>query len=176
MPSSVDEIRQQIELTLPTALTGSVVRMSGLTAAVADFPAPLGAQVLIERDSGLAVEAEVIGFRDDLTLVSLLSDAQGLRHGNRVRLIRTARWLRVGAELLGRVIDARGRAIDGRPQPALGSRAALERAAPQPIERPRIDHSLSTGVRVIDGLLTCGQGQRLGIFAGSGVGKSVTLG
>jgi FliI/YscN family ATPase len=82
----------------------------------------------------------------------------------------------VGDELLGRVINAQGRAIDGRPQPALSARVPLDRAPPPSVERPRIDKPLATGIRAMDGLLTCGKGQRMGIFAGSGVGKSVLLG
>jgi flagellum-specific ATP synthase len=84
--------------------------------------------------------------------------------------------LRVGTELLGRVIDARGQAIDRRSPPVLTERVPLSGSAPRATERPRIDAPLSTGVRAIDGLLTCGLGQRIGIFSGSGVGKSVTLG
>jgi flagellum-specific ATP synthase len=99
-----------------------------------------------------------------------------LRRGNRVRLRKTTRSVRVGDHLLGRVINADGVCIDGRPQPALARRVPLVRPAIAAIERPRIDAPLSTGIRAIDGLLTCGQGQRIGIFAGSGVGKSVTLG
>jgi flagellum-specific ATP synthase len=100
----------------------------------------------------------------------------GVRHGNRVRLRQTCRWLAVGHELLGRVIDAYGRVIDGRPQPALPHRTWLAAHAPSPVERPRIDLPLATGIRALDALLTCGKGQRMGIFSGSGVGKSVTLG
>ncbi|HUY91739.1 MAG TPA: FliI/YscN family ATPase [Pirellulales bacterium] len=166
----------QLDAILPAALEGRVLRITGLTAAVAGMPAPVGALVEIERQSGAPLEAEVIGFRDDVTLVYPFSDLQGVRRGNRVRLARTKSWLRVGRDLLGRVVDARGRAIDGRPQPALPQRAALDRSPPRPTDRPRIDAHLSTGIRAIDGLLTCGKGQRMGIFAGSGVGKSVTLG
>jgi FliI/YscN family ATPase len=100
----------------------------------------------------------------------------GVRHGSRVRLVRTVRSLPVGSELLGRVIDARGEALDGKAAPVVSERTRLDRKPPPAIERPRIDKPLSTGVRVFDGLLTCGLGQRIGIFAGSGVGKSVTLG
>ena len=74
------------------------------------------------------------------------------------------------------MIDAEGKVIDGRPQPALNDRVPLSRPAPDPCARPRIDEPLATGVRAIDGLLTCGKGQRMGIFSGSGVGKSVLLG
>lgn len=166
----------QLATIFPTALEGSVARITGLTVAVAGFPAPVGALVRIERQHGQPLEAEVIGFRDDVTLAYPLGELHGVRRGNRVRLVRTRPWLRVGPELLGRVIDASGRAVDGRPQPALSQRVAIDRRPPPAVERPRIDTPLSTGIRAIDGLLTCGKGQRMGIFAGSGVGKSVTLG
>ena len=169
-------IDQQIEAVMPTRLEGRIVRIVGMMAAAADFPAPVGAVVQIESQTGLPIEAEVIGFRDDLTLLYLLASAGGVRHGNRVRLLKTLRWLRVGSELLGRVVDAHGKAIDGKPQPALAERITLEHKPLAAVERPRIDTPLSTGVRAIDGLLTCGKGQRMGVFAGSGVGKSVTLG
>ncbi len=157
-------------------LTGSVVQTIGLTAAVADFPAPLGALVRIEKQSGVALEAEVVGFRDKQTLVMPLSSLEGIRRGSPVTLVRTTRTLRVGNSLLGRVLDARGRCIDGRPQPLLTERRALKSDPVPATERPRIEEPLATGVRAIDGLLTCGRGQRLGIFAGSGVGKSVLMG
>jgi flagellum-specific ATP synthase len=176
MHTTLDKVRDQLHDCLPVSLCGSVTRISGMTAAVADFPAPLGAVAQIERQNGPPVAAEVIGFHDDLTLVYLLDSVQGLRRGNRVRLAKSSRWIRVGTGLLGRVIDAQGRPIDGRPRPTLEDRAPLERSSPTATTRPRIDVPLSTGVRAIDGLITCGKGQRMGIFAGSGVGKSILLG
>lgn len=170
------ELADQLDDILPASLDGRIVRTIGMTAAAAGFPAPVGALVEIQRHAGPPLEAEVIGFRDELTLLFPFDDLGGIRQGDRVRLKRTKNRLRVGEQLLGRVIDARGVAIDGRPQPMLSHRAPLDRRPPNPVERPRIDTPISTGVRVIDGLLTCGQGQRMGIFAGSGVGKSVTLG
>lgn len=166
----------QLDDLLPAALEGRIVRTVGMTAAAAGFPAPVGALVEIQRHGAGPLEAEVIGFRDELTLLFPYDEMAGIRQGDRVRLKRTKNWLRVGEALLGRVIDARGRVIDGKPQPMLSERAPLDRRPPNPIDRPRISAALSTGVRVIDGLLTCGQGQRMGIFAGSGVGKSVLLG
>jgi flagellum-specific ATP synthase len=157
-------------------VTGSVVQTIGLTAAVADFPAPVGALVSIEKQSGEGVEAEVIGFRDNHTLVMPLSNLEGIRRGSRVTLMRTTRTIRIGSSLLGRVIDARGRCIDGRSQPLLSERRALKAEPIPATTRPRIEEPLATGVRAIDGMLTCGRGQRLGIFAGSGVGKSVLMG
>ena len=166
----------QLDAMQPTTIVGSIVRTEGLAAAAAGFPAPVGAVALIERLSGPPVEAEVIGFRGRETIVYPLGDMAGVRHGNRLRLQRTRRLLRVGPELLGRVVDARGRAIDRRPPPVLDERIPLAGSPPPATERPRIDAALSTGVRAIDGLLTCGVGQRVGIFSGSGVGKSVALG
>jgi flagellum-specific ATP synthase len=167
---------ERLAAVMPTALTGSVVRTEGTVAAIAGFPAPVGAQVEIERQTGGPVKAEVIGFRDANTLIYPFGDMTGVRHGNRVRLVRTSRFLRVGPQLLGRVIDAAGKPLDALPAPHDDLQVPLDRKPPAAVERPRIDRAISTGVRVIDGLLTCGLGQRLGIFAGSGVGKSVTLG
>ncbi|MAT72602.1 MAG: EscN/YscN/HrcN family type III secretion system ATPase [Planctomycetaceae bacterium] len=172
----MDPIHQHIAAALPTGITGSVVQTVGLTVAVAGMPAPVGAQVSIARQDGRAVDGEVIGFHDDKTLVMPLGELDGIRRGGQVRLVRTTRTLKVGDGLLGRVIDARGRCIDGRPQPMLRQRVPVVSEATPATERPRIDAPLGTGVRAIDGLLTCGQGQRLGIFAGSGVGKSVLMG
>lgn len=170
------DLVEQLDQIMPTALMGSVARMIGTTISASDFPAPIGAVAEIQRQSGEPLAAEVVGFRDDLTVLYPLSPFEGVRRGNRVRLVRTVRWLRVGNELLGRVIDAEGRPIDGRPLPALDQRVSLQQAPPDPCARPRIDEPLSTGVRAIDGLLTCGKGQRMGIFSGSGVGKSTLLG
>ncbi len=170
------DLTAQLEHIMPTALTGAVVRTVGTTISVAGLPAPVGAVVEIERAPGEPLEAEVIGFKDHLTLLAPFRDLAGVRHGNRVRLRRTTRWLRVGDAMLGRVFDASGQAVDGKPQPVLAQRASFHAAPPHPCTRPRIDTPLSTGVRSIDGLLTCGKGQRMGIFSGSGVGKSVLLG
>jgi flagellum-specific ATP synthase len=170
------DMNEQLAEIMPTAMTGRLVRSIGTAAAVTGFRAPLGATVEIERTGGLPVTAEVIGFRDDLTLVAPLGDLQGVHHGSAVRLRQTRNWLRVGRGLLGRVVNAHGIPIDGRAAPALTDRVPLDGHAPGAVTRPRISRPLQTGVRAIDSLLTCGQGQRMGIFAGAGVGKSVLLG
>lgn len=167
---------EQLAAVTPTALEGTVVRSDGATLAVAGFPAPVGSLVHVLRTDGCRLDAEVIGFRDNLSLVSPFGDVTGVRRGNRVRLARTSRCVPVGEGLLGRVIDAHGRVLDGKRQPLLTDRRPLFGAAPVATERPRIDRAISTGVRSIDGMLTCGLGQRMGIFSGSGVGKSVLLG
>ncbi len=170
------DFAEQLEHVMPTALTGTVARTTGMTVSAAGFPAPVGALAQIERETGSAVWAEVIGFRDQLTVLYPFTDLTGVRHGNRVRLSRTTHWLHVGDELLGRVIGADGNAVDGRPRPVLSERTSFSRRPPHPCDRPRIDRPLATGVRSIDALLTCGKGQRMGIFSGSGVGKSILLG
>ena len=169
-------LETQLDSAMTAAITGSVVETAGLAVAVAGMPAPVGAVVAIQRQNGVELEAQVVGFRDDRTLVMPLSTLDGVRRGSAVRLVRTSRTLRVGPELLGRVVDAQGRTIDGRPQPFLSDRRALESDPISATRRPRIDRPLGTGVKAIDAMLTCGRGQRLGIFAGSGVGKSVLMG
>jgi len=166
----------QLRSSMPTGLTGSVAGTEGMTVTVAGFPAPVGAEVLIQRQAGDSIRGEVIGFRDENTIVFPFDELAGVRRGNQVTLLRTTRCIKVGQALLGRVIDAHGNAVDGGPPPALFERGELRRKAPSAVQRPRIADTLSTGVRAIDGLLTCGRGQRMGLFAGSGVGKSVTLG
>ena len=170
------DVQAQLRDAMTTSLVGSVAETVGMTATVADFPAPVGAQVAIIRESGSTATGQVIGFRGQLTIVYLFTGSAGVRRGDRVRLERTTRTLRVGGGLLGRVIDAHGKCIDGRPQPMLMGRIPLDREPPPPVDRPRICQPLATGVQVIDAMLTCGRGQRLGIFSGSGVGKSVLLG
>lgn len=176
LPEADVDIPSELHRVMTTSITGSVVETLGMTASVADLPAPVGAQVSIQREPGDTLSGEVIGFRDGTTIVYLFSGTAGVRRGDRVRLERTNRTLRTGGALLGRVINAHGRAIDGHPQPMLMARVPLDCEPPSPVQRPRICESLATGVKIVDGMLTCGRGQRLGIFSGSGVGKSVMLG
>lgn len=160
----------------PARLVGSVDEVVGMTVRVADFAAPIGSLAEIQTPTGVAVEAEVVGFRNRGAMLYPLGRINGVRRGCPVRLKKTQRLLRVGENLLGRVVNAHARCIDGRPHPLLVDRVPIDRDAPTPVERPRIDEPLATGVKCIDSMLTCGRGQRLGIFAGSGVGKSVLLG
>lgn len=172
----MSDLTAQLSHIVPMGLTGRVTRLVGLTATVAGFPAPLGAIVRLEREQGTPVDAEVVGFHDQETLLLPYGDLSGIRRGTRVRLLQSALGCRVGEALLGRVLDARGRFIDGKPAVILPHRVSLQPPPIPPLSRPRINTILGTGIRALDGLLTCGCGQRLGIFSGSGVGKSTLLG
>jgi flagellum-specific ATP synthase len=167
---------ERIRAIFPFGLEGTVLRAAGLAVAVADFPAPVGALAEIDRPGQDPLLAEVVGFRDRLTLLLPYGETSGLRRAERVRLRKTAWQLQVGEGLLGRVIDPLGRPLDGRPLAGLTGRVLIQADPPPSCSRPRITQPLATGVRAIDGLLTCGRGQRLGIFSGSGIGKSVLLG
>lgn len=170
------DYRQQLAGAMTASLTGSVVETTGTLATVADFPAPVGAAVEIDAGAASPITAEVVGFKGRLTIVSPFRSLAGVRKGHRVALRRTKRSLAIGPDYLGRVINAHGQAIDGRPQPARTSRVELDPTPTAAIDRPPIDTPLPTGVRAIDGMLTCGLGQRLGVLAGAGVGKSTLLG
>lgn len=170
------EMAELVQNVFPHALRGSVTQVIGETVAVGGFPAPLGATAVIARECGPPVEAEVIGFQGAETL--LLSDGEfsGIRRGSRVQLNRSTVAIHVGQGLLGRVINSRGRPIDSAPLPVLYQKRTIAAPPPSPMQRPPIDQPLATGVQAIDTMLTLGKGQRVGIFSGSGVGKSTLLG
>jgi flagellum-specific ATP synthase len=169
-------LEDQVRRILPVGLTGRVTKISGLAISVAGFPAPLGAIARLEAEHGVTLEAEVVGFSGEETLLLPYGELQGVRRGTRAVLGHSVQGARVGEALLGRIIDGRGRFLDGQPAAVLPRHISLQNSPLSPMMRPRIDTPLTTGVRAIDGLLTCGKGQRLGIFAGSGVGKSTLLG
>ena len=152
-------------------VTGLVVRASVPQAAVGDL-------VRIERERGSRLPAEVVGFEDEDVVLMPLGDVGGTSPGAQVEPTGKPLTISCGRGLLGRVVDGLGRPIDGGP-PLRGpgfEEWAIERSAPHPLERERIREPLELGIRVIDGLLTMGKGQRVGLFAGSGVGKSVLMG
>jgi len=118
----------------------------------------------------------VIGFRDSHVLTMTLSATRGIQYGDRVQASGSVPSLAVGEQMQGRLLDALGQPLDGLPLPRVRSMWPLDGAAPTPMSRKSILEPLQTGVRVVDGLLTVGRGQRVGIFGGSGVGKSTLIG
>jgi flagellum-specific ATP synthase len=157
-------------------VTGRVQQVVGLSMEVDGLSARLGDVCSIERVGEPPIQAEIVGFREGRTLVMPFGDVRGIQTG--ARAISQAEQFRVpvGNTLLGRVLDGLGNPIDGLGPLAAPMRPPFAGATPNVLSRRPIDTPLTTGVRAIDGLLTCGQGQRIGIFAGSGVGKSTVLG
>ncbi len=156
---------------------GRLVRMVGLVAESRGPVGEIGELCLITPPSGGApIPAQIVGFRDGNVLLMPMGDATGLSPGAEVVGTGRPPLAQVGEELLGRVIDGLGRPIDGGPPLQLRDKRVIDSPAPAPLARRRISQPLATGVRALDGLLTLGKGQRLGIFSGSGVGKSTMLG
>lgn len=120
--------------------------------------------------------AEVIGFRGSHVLSMPLESTEGIRFGDKVLALGTHPYIEVGDSLIGRVLNANGQPIDDGPRPVTKAAVSLDSDVPHPLERMPIRQPLGTGIRAIDGLLTIGRGQRIGIFGGSGVGKSTLIG
>lgn len=159
----------------PVRITGRVSAVRGLTVLVRDLPSPVGSLVQIGTGHG-HVPGEIVGFDDEHAIVMPLEATVGVRPGDAATTVRVQRVAMVGAGLLGRVIDAMGHPIDGG-GPAEGLVARPLSPPPTPaLRRPPISEALRTGVRAIDLMTPVGVGQRLGIFAGPGVGKSTLLG
>ncbi|HEX4731976.1 MAG TPA: FliI/YscN family ATPase [Solirubrobacterales bacterium] len=155
---------------------GRVRDVIGLIIEASGLEAEVGEVCLIEtgRDRP-PVPAEVVGFRDSRTLLMPLGEMSGIGPGKPVTAEGEAFRVPVGEALLGQVVDAFGRPLDGSTLAPSGSRSAAAEP-PEPLGRPRIEKRLALGVRALDAFIPCGEGQRLGIFAGSGVGKSSLLG
>src|SRR5690349_11275234 len=156
---------------------GRVIDLIGLIVEATGLEAEVGEVCSIDTGRGRAtVPAEVVGFRAGRTLLMALGDAAGIGPGARVSASGRPLRVEVSDDLLGRSLDGLGRPIDGLgPLPFAGARP-VQAPPPDPLERPRITERVSLGVRAPDALVPCGRGQRLGIFAGSGVGKSSLLG
>lgn len=131
---------------------------------------------LTPMHNGDKIYGEIVGFKDNKALLMPLGELRGLGPGSLIRVIRNSATIEVGNNLLGRVIDAMEIPQDGLPAPTLTHEQDLYALPPGPMERQNITDSLDVGVRAINGLITCGMGQRMGIMAGSGIGKSVLLG
>ena len=154
---------------------GRVSKIVGLMIEAAGPRASVGEYCKIHTQQGKAIPAEVVGFRDYTTLLMPLAELEGIAPGDRVVPQQHKLKVGVGQALLGRILDGLGQPLDGRP---LYTKIdyPLQNSPPNAFTRPRISEPLSVGVRAVDGLLTIGRGQRIGIFAGSGVGKSTLLG
>jgi len=178
MPNDVFETCfSKVRGVIPQGLYGTIRKVIGVTMECEQLPCPVGSVCLLEPKAGAnGVVAEVVGFQNRRAILMPYGATTGIAAGDRVYFRRQSQEVGVGHELLGRVIDAFGRPIDGK-GPVLTSRHnPVYRSSPHPLKRLRINQPLATGVKAIDGLVTCGKGQRMGIFSGTGVGKSLLLG
>ena len=156
--------------------SGKLIRMVGLTLEAQGIVAPSGALCIVESPGGKPLEAEVVGFNDRTTYLMPFGEPVGIGPGAAVRVVSNMPKVRLGPALLGRVIDATGNPLDGKVVPECPDELSLRGLPLNPLERGLIDQVLDVGVRAINGVLTIGRGQRIGLMAGSGVGKSVLLG
>jgi FliI/YscN family ATPase len=163
---SLDTMRSLGEV---VELTGMVVTSRGPSAAIGDF-------CEIQTAAGRSIRTQVVGFRDGRVLSVPLEEAGGVHLGDAVLARSQDARVRVGRGLLGRVIDGFGQPIDNGPPIAAESAYDLYQSAGNPLDREHITQPLVTGIKAIDSMLPCGKGQRIGIFGGSGVGKSTLLG
>lgn len=179
MDSTLSRFRKVIAETDPIAVRGRVKELVGLGVRAAVPGAKHGELVSIARQKREPLLAEIVGFELDDAMLMPLGTPEGIGPDDAVTPLGAPLEIAVGTALLGRVLDGLGRPIDGGPPleslPDLATFPVL-RSPPNPMTRPRIHAPLVTGVRAIDGLLTLGEGQRVGLFAGSGVGKSTLLG
>ncbi len=160
----------------PVRRTGELVQMAGLAVESAGPIVGVGEFCEIHTSAGRRVRAQVIGFRNGHVLSMPLEESEGLRIGDLVLARADEASVPVGPGLLGRVLDGFGRPIDQGPAIASTGGYDLYGKAGNPMAREPIHQALPVGIRVIDSLLPCGQGQRVGIFGGSGVGKTTLLG
>ena len=161
----------------PVRVNGKVIQIIGLVIESSGPEASIGDLCYItSKDKSKRIPAEVVGFKQSLTLLMPLANLEGISPGCEVRASNSPLTIFADESLLGRVIDGLGNPIDGKGKYRGKDPITLNNPAPEPMMRKRIDEKFSTGIKAIDGLITCAKGQRVGIFAGSGVGKSVTLG
>ena len=197
LQSFLRECRQRAEQSQPLQVAGHLIRINGLVMEAAGLRLPLGASCRVLPPQGHGIEAEVVGFNGERLYLMPSDDLYGLSPGARVvpldnppqlprygekaappapPPIERARMMPVGARLLGRVVDGAGRPLDGHGPITTSDSGPLQTRPINPMHRAPITQSLDVGIRTINAVMTVGRGQRMGLFAGSGVGKSVLLG
>ncbi len=176
MTPLLDRYFRRLERRQPWRWRGSVVESVGQTIETAGPPVSVGECCEIQDRAGSRHAAEVVGFRGSHVLAMPVEAAEGIRFGDPVWSEGVMPQMDVGPALMGRVLNALGTPIDGGRAPSLATVLPLDGAVRSPFDRVPIEEPLGTGIRAIDALLTVGRGQRVGIFGGSGVGKSTLIG
>jgi flagellum-specific ATP synthase len=166
---------ETVRKTEPLRVFGRVNEITGILIKAMGLKSHVGEACQIYNHQGTALDAEVVGFQDGKTLLMASGELSGIRPGSRIFPIGERVSVRVGSELIGRVIDEQGNPLDAKGG-IRGKEYPLFSSPPNPLQKQRIHEPIDLGIRAINGLMTCGKGQRVGIMAGSGVGKSVLLG
>lgn len=176
-PSDFDDLMHQFEDLELTRVHGRITEIVGMLIKAVIPQVKVGDVCLIKRE-GEPLRAQVVGFTQEEVLLSPLGDMQGIGPSSEVVPTHKPLTIKIGPELLGRVLNGLGEPLDAQEKGPLKATetAFVEQTPPDPLKREIISEPISVGVRCIDGVLTCGRGQRIGIFAGAGVGKSTTLG
>ncbi len=172
--SHLQQLQKQVP-TPPVVAAGKLVRGIGLTLEAVGCQLPVGSQCMVQTVDG-EIEAEVVGFGEHITYLMPTEAVRGIVPGSRVLPLNRESGLAVGLGLLGRVIDGNGQPLDGLGPVESTTRVPTVKPPINPLTRRPIDSPMDVGVRAINALNTVGIGQRMGLFAGSGVGKSVLLG
>jgi len=171
------KLSERLEQVEPLSVTGRVAQAVGIVIEASGPFTSVGEVCEITREGGHgAVMAEVVGFREDRVLLMPLGEMQGIGPGSRVVMKGHVASVPVGPQMLGRIFDGLGHPLDGLPPLRTDVQVPLYAPPLNPLHRARITQPVDLGIRAINALLTCGQGQKIGVFAGSGVGKSVLLG
>ncbi len=177
MESSINLKKYRDNYEFKVKKLGRVSRIVGLTIESIGPDAPIGSLCEIRTSlHGEAIPAEIVGFRDNNILLMPLGSIEGIKPGAVVVALNKPIEVKVSDNLLGRVIDGLGEPMDDKGPIEQFEHRSIQNTAPDPLHRIRIEEPLTMGVKIIDGLLTLGKGQRVGIFAGSGVGKSTLMG
>ncbi len=164
-----------VDGSMPYRVIGQVQAISGLTIEAGGLALPVGSLCRVKSIGSLETIAEVIGFQHDRTLLMSLSSVAGISRGDSVESLTAGPTISCTRAMLGRVLDGLGRPIDGKRPLPMGQPRRIDARAVAPMNRRNIDSPISTSVRSIDALHTCGLGQRMGIFSGPGVGKTMLL-
>jgi len=170
------QVLERLSKNPPYPARGRVNKVLGPMLEASGLSVEVGRACHVCLSSGKTVDAEVVGFRDDYTLLMPAGTTRGIAPGNVVQPLAGPPCIRVSDALLGRVLDACGQPLDGKPLQSGGELYPLHNSPPNPMNRQLIDEPMQLGVRLLDACLSMGWGQRLGLFAAAGVGKSTLLG
>jgi flagellum-specific ATP synthase len=175
---NLDSYYHRIKELDPVKTIGTVKRAVGLVVESLGPPVSIGelCEIVGKDRDGTSIPAEVVGFRDNYVISMPLYKVHGVKLGDKVICRKRKALIPVSPALLGRVVNAMGEPLDDKGPIDANEEYPIQSSETNPLERKNIEETLGTGIRTIDGLMTCGKGQRIGIFGGSGVGKSTLLG